>query len=369
MSDAAGRDAVFQGQLGGLPFVGGTVTRQISAENPTGEKGGGCRWDPDPADPNLVHSDAASDLGRGWKVRPFIRVAAGELATLAEIVGPGCINQFWITSNLAELRALVLRFFWDGEETPSVEVPLGDFFAIGHDNAPHLVSSLPVTVGPHRGCAAYWQMPFRHRARITLENQGPKDADIVAYKVLYKLHPVPEDAAYFHAQWRRSLTKREHPEHTILDSVRGRGAYVGTYLAWSALSHGWWGEGEVKFYLDGDGEFPTIADNGTEDYFGGAWNFWENGVEREFNSPYLGLPLAHNTDPQGARLFSLYRWHVLDAIGFAQDLRVTVQALGWWPNRKYQPLTDDIASVAYWYQSEPHAPFPTFPPMSERWGR
>jgi hypothetical protein len=263
----------------------------------------------------------------------------------------------------------VLRFYWDQEEQPSVEVPLGDFFAMGHDAAPHLVNSLPVTVGPTRACSAYWQMPFREHARITLENQGAAHAEVVAYRVLYKLHPVPGEAAYFHAQWRRSLTPRHHPEHVILDGVRGSGAYVGTYIARAAFSRGWWGEGEVKFYLDGDTEFPTLADNGTEDYFGGAWGFSKDGVEQEFSTPYLGLPLARVADPQGPRLFSMYRWHVLDSIGFAQDLRVTIQALGWWPGHTYEPLTDDFASVAYWYQTEPHAPFPTLPIMAQRWGR
>lgn len=376
MTDAYKSERQFSGQLGSLPFQGGVVTRQISAENPTGEKGGACRWDPNPNDPNLVHSAAALDLGRGWKVRPFIPVKAQQTVTLADIEGPGCINEMFLTSNLAELRCLVLRIYWDDESTPSVEVPMGDFFAIGHDNAPHLVSSLPVNVAPHRGCSSYWQMPFRKRARITLENQGPGDADVVAYRFLYKLHPVPGEAAYFHAQWRRSMTKREDPQHIILDGVRGRGVYVGTYLAWSAFSHSWWGEGEVKFFLDGDTEFPTLSDNGTEDYFGGAWNFWIDGLEREFNSPYLGLPLAHNNDRQGPRLFSLYRWHILDSVGFGEDLRVSVQALGlgWFkgPSRetfRYEPLTDDIASVAYWYQAEPHAPFPELPGMQQRWGR
>ncbi|HZT43284.1 MAG TPA: glycoside hydrolase family 172 protein [Chthonomonadaceae bacterium] len=352
--------------LSGLPYQSGVTTRQISAENPTGEKSGGCRWDPDPTNPTLRHSAAALELGRGWKVRPFISVAARETVTLADIEGPGCINEIFLTSNVPEYRALVLRFYWDEEETPSVETPLGDFFAMGHDTAPHPVSSLPVVVAPHRGCNGYWQMPFRKHARITLENEAEEEARIVAYRILYKLLPIPDEAAYFHAQWRRSTTRREYPEHVIVDGVRGSGVYVGTYLAWTALSRGWWGEGEVKFYLDGDAEFPTMADNGTEDYFGGAWGFDAGGREQEFSTPFLGLPLASVSDHAGPRRYSLYRWHLLDGIGFAQDLRATVQALGWRPDRRYEPLTDDIASVAYWYQREPHAPFPRFPALPAR---
>jgi hypothetical protein len=356
--------------LSGLPLEAGVVTRQISAENPTGEKGGGCHWIPDPNDPNLAHSAAASDLGKGWKVRPFIALKSGETVTLADIQGPGTINQLFLTSDLRQYRALVLRMYWDSEATPSVEVPLGDFFAMGHDSAPHEVYSAPITVAPSRGCNSYFQMPFRKHARITLENEGSHDARIVAYRVLYKLHAVPDEAAYFHAQWRRSMTTRDHPEHVIVDGIKGTGLYVGTYLAWAPCSSGWWGEGEVKFYIDGDGEHPSFADNGTEDYFGGAWCFHnKDGLEQPFNSPYLGMPLARLADPRGPRLFSLYRWHLLDSIGFARDFRATVQALGNLSDGKYEPLTDDIASVAYWYQHEPHGPFPKLPTMKYRVGR
>lgn len=372
-NDNQGHGTFPSNPLGHLPFAAGVVTRQITPENPTGAPGAGCQWDPDPDDPFLRHSGPATDLGRGWKVRPFISVGAGETATLADIEGPGSIAQMWITSNLPHFRSLVLRIYWDGEETPSVESPLGDLFAMGHDSAPHIVTSLPVTVGPSRALNCYWPMPFRRHARVTLENSGPVDADVVAYAIVYHLQPVADDAAYFHAQWRRSMTQRDHPEHVIVDGIAGRGVYVGTYLAWSALSHGWWGEGEVKFYLDGDQEFPTLASTGTEDYFGGAWCFYRSpGHDRReepFNSPFLGLPLAKIDSGDGPRLFSLYRWHVLDPIGFRADLRVTVQALGWFPHRKYEPLTDDIASVAYWYQDEPHAPFSPLPSQAERWGR
>ena len=363
------------GMLGGLPSRSGQVTRQISPENPTGARGGACHWDPDPQDPNLPHSGPALALGRGWKVRPFIRIKRGETAILADIAGPGCINHIFITSDLPEYRALVLRIAWDDESTPSVEVPLGDFFAMGHDAVPHQVTSLPVVVAPARGMNCYWQMPFRGRARITLENQGYQDANVVAYSILYTLRDVPDDAAYFHAQWRRSLTTRQYPEHVILDRVAGQGTYVGTYLAWTAFARGWWGEGEVKFYLDGDTEFPTLAGTGTEDYFGGAWGFGRDAVrgevhdEQPYSAPFIGCPLAHITDTQGPRAYSLYHWHILDSIGFSEDLRVTVQALGWWPGQTYEPRTDDVASVAFWYQREPHALFPVFPPVEERWGR
>jgi len=349
------------GLLGSLPYGAGVTTRQINAENPTGEKGGACRADPNPDDPNTPHSGPALDLGRGWKVRPFISVPSGRTATLADIEGPGCINEIFFTSNLPKYRDLILRFYWDGEDQPSVEVPAGDFFAMGHDCAPHGVQSLPVTVAPQRGCSCYWQMPFRRRARITLANEGTDDATIVAYRVLYKLHEIPAEAAYFHAQWRRSVPPQDCPEHVIVDGIRGKGLYVGTALSWVARGQGWWGEGEVKFYLDGDREFPTLADNGTEDYFGGAWCFYAPGKREEqvFNSPFLGLPLADLGDGTGPRRFSLYRWHLLDSIGFERELKVTVQALGWSLDKKrYAPLSDDISSVAYWYQMEPHAAFP-----------
>jgi hypothetical protein len=358
-----------------LPYSTGITTRQISAENPTGEKGGGCKCVPDLSNQDSPNRGAATKLGLGWKVKPFIKIKAGETVILADIQGPGCINEFFITSNNPNLSELVLRFFWDDEAVPSVESPMGAFFAIGHDTASHTVSSLPVTVAPYRGCNCYWQMPFRKRVRITLTHEGEKDGYIIAYRVLYKLYEISDDASYFHAQYRRTLTTREYPEHIILDSVKGKGLYVGTYLAWNAFSTGWWGEGEVKFYIDGDTEFPSFADNGTEDYFGGAWCFHSfnvnehEDVEQVFNTPFLGMPLAKSSNTNAPRKFSLYRWHILDSIGFSNDLKVTVQALGWWPNGKYQPLTDDVASVAYWYQNEPHNKFPILPSVENRWDR
>jgi hypothetical protein len=352
--------------LGSLPLLSDAETRSISAENPTGEPAGGAKAVPHDGLP-------ASMLGQGWKVRPCITLDPG-ITTLADIQGPGIIQHIWITARPEDYRDIIIRFFWDDEQTPSVEAPLGDFFCNGH-GLRYDVNSVPVVVNPVGGFNCYWPMPFRQRARITVANERSEPTRTVYYQITYALTAIPDSAAYLHAQWRRSITQREHPEHTLLDGVKGKGHYVGTFLAWVQMSTGWWGEGEVKFYIDGDAEFPTICGTGTEDYFGGAWGFGG----QTFSTPFLGYPLYQNRQPvdeNGPRPYEndvprhgLYRWHVLDPIRFRQDLKVTVQALGWWPNRKYEPLTDDITSVAYWYQTEPHAAFPELPALHERFPR
>lgn len=314
------------------------------------------------------------NMGKGWKVRPFIKLSPGETAMLADITGPGYINQFFITTDHDLLNELVLRIYWDGEEMPSVETTLGAFFAMGHDIEKHPVNSIPIVVCPRSGCNSYWQMPFRKRALVTLTHDGDTDIGCIAYRILYKLHHVPDDVGYFHAQWRRKRTTLENPKYVILDGIKGRGLYVGTYLAWNAISSDWWGEGEVKFYIDGDTEFPTMADNGTEDYFGGSFGFssfntsycWNN--ENEYNTPFLGLSLARINTKSGPRKYSMYRWHIYDSIGFESEIRVEVQTIGIRSGR-YRPLDEDISSVAYWYQLEPHAEFPKMLPVEERWDR
>jgi len=347
--------------LAGLPLLDVSETRSISAENPTGAPGGGARTVPGPDSP-------ASALGKGWKVRPCIDLLPGSTTTLADIAGPGVIQHMWMTADPRTYRDCILRMYWDGEPQPSVEVPLGDFFANGHALRTN-VNSLPIAVNPVGGFNSYWPMPFRRAARITIESQHREKIQGFFYQITYALRPVPDHAAYFHAQWRRSLTSRERPEHTLLDNVRGQGHYVGTYIAWTQLSNGWWGEGEVKFYLDDDQDYPTICGTGTEDYFGGAWGFYgPQNREETYCTPFLGLPLVRHVDREVPK-YGLYRWHILDPIRFRKRLRVTIQALGWWPNGKFQPLTDDIASTAYWYQAEPHADFPPLPSVEERWPR
>lgn len=344
--------------LDGLPLAIGVTTRQTSAENPSGQKGMGARHDPDPSDPNLRYSGPALALGRGWKVRPYVPLPAGDTLVLADVDGPATIRHLFLTTDAPALRPLVLRARWDYETALSIEVPMGDFFGIGHDGVSYTLSSLPVTVGPARACSSWWPMPFREHARITLTNEGDDDVRIVAYRVSWQEGAVDANAGYFHAQWRRSRTSPAQPEHSILDHAHGKGVYVGTTLALTANSPGWWGEGEVKFYLDGDDEFPSIVDNGTEDYFGGAWGFGRDffppepdgsRLERAFESPYAGCPLVSPPDAT-VRRFGAYRWHIADCIGFERDIRVTMQALGWGTDGRYEIRTDDIATVAYWYQ-------------------
>ena len=339
----------------------GAKTHMISAENPTGEKGKGCLESPNPNDPKLFWSK--NSLGKGWKVNPFIRIDANSKVVIGEFRGMGVINQLFLTSDRHKFSELVLRIYWDDEENPSVDCPVGAFFCMGHDDVPHNVSSVPITVAPHRGMNSYFQMPFRKGFRVEIENEGDTMTWILAYKIIFTEEEVSEDAAYFHARYNRTITKESHPVHVILDNVNGKGIYVGTYLAWTQLEKNWWGEGEVKFYIDGDKEYPSICDNGTEDYFGGAWNFGAYDIipgsnEVEFSSPFLGLPKVHHVGDTGNK-FSMYRWHLLDPIGFKENIKVTVDTIGWPDDHKtYKHTSEIVQSVAYWYQVEPHTKFP-----------
>ena len=337
-------------------------SRSICAENFTGEKGKGAMCELKDG----IQGGCARDLGKGWKVNPCISVKAHSTFTLADIEGSGCINHIWCTPS-GHWRFLILRIYWDGSETPSVECPIGDFFACGWNQYSPL-SSLAVCVNPGRALNCYWQMPFRKGCRMTLENIGDKDTTFF-YQIDYTLTDVPEDAAYFHAQFRRVNPLPYKEVYTILDNVQGKGQYVGTYLAWGVNNNGWWGEGEIKFYMDGDGEYPTICGTGTEDYFCGSYNFENQDTHRyeTFTTPYAGLSYVGAPDGlyQANQRFGMYRWHITDPIRFESDLRVTIQALGWRDGGRYLPLKDDIASVAYWYQTLPAAPFPPLPPKDE----
>jgi D-arabinan exo alpha-(1,3)/(1,5)-arabinofuranosidase (non-reducing end) len=347
--------------LGTLPLLGAARTRSISAENPTGEPGGGGRAIPARGEPKPAASArAADDLGQGWKVRPFLRVNAGQTVQLMDVAGPGVIQHIWMVEGLS--RSHVLRFFWDDEKTPSIEVPVPDFFAVGHERfAP--VNSLAVIVNPQNALNCYWPMPFRKHARVEFENQSDRDLELLAFQITYLETEIPPEAGYFHAQWRRAGTGTVNP-YVIVDGIEGRGAYAGTFLAWTQLSKGWFGEGEIKFFMDGDRQFPTICGTGTEDYFCGSYGF-----PASYTTAYAGTTLPSGDYDDLPNSWSLYRWHIRDPIHFQKELRVTIQALGWGPDGKYLKLADDIASVAYWYQTEPHAPFPPLPGPVERSAR
>ena len=257
-------------------------SRSISAENFNGEKGRGGMAEDGPG------KNSARDLGKGWKISPSVDINAGETFELANIDGSGFIKHIWITDDCPKNRMLIIRMYWDGSDTPSVEVPLGDFFASADYQNYAQLTSLPVCVNPRRAFNCYWDMPFYKKCRITIENLYTASVTIY-YQIDYLLGEVPEGHGYFHAQFRRKNPLPYKECYTILDNVEGNGHYVGTYMFWGVNNNGWWGEGEIKFYLDGDNEYPTICGTGTEDYFCGSWNFDVCGKYQEFCTPYCGL--------------------------------------------------------------------------------
>lgn len=369
---------IFDGYTNGMmsaAFLSHGRSRAINAENPTGEKGRG--------------GMAVSDLGPGRKGSPCIPgILPGETKELARIKGTGVINHIWITvtdklseKNRFVFRDLVLRMYWDGEEEPSVECPLGDFFCCGFGRS-YPVNSMPIVVIPRSGFNSYFSMPFRTQAVITVENQNQETVPAFFYQIDYCLYDkLPENTAYFHAQWRRSRITQPGCDHVVLDGVQGSGQYVGTFLALSTLERYWWGEGEMKFYLDGDEDYPTICGTGTEDYFGGAWSYAGLGngrmTEQNYSTAYLGYPFYsrhddgvysdyHNDDCPPMR--ALYRFHLPDPICFERDIRVALQQIGSCHEGIFE-RQDDVSTVAYWYQMEPHITFPLLPGQRSRWPR
>ena len=348
--------------LGNLSRLSNAETRSISPENFTGGKGKGATAVPKLPNTRNVNnaSWAARDLGESWKVNPYIIINSGETVTIAEMEGPGAIQQIWMTPT-GVWRWSIIRIYWDGEETPSVECPIADFFCMGwNEYAP--LNSLPVCVNPGSAFNCYWQMPFRKSCKITMENVNPKDAMTLYYQINYTLTDVPKDAGYFHAQFRRTRYN-ESSDFTVLDGVKGQGHFVGVYMAWGLTNNGWWGEGEMKFFIDGDKKYPTICTTGTEDYFCGSYNFDRNGRFIEFCTPYAGLVQVIRPDGtyRSQERFGLYRWHIMDPIRFKKDFKATIQDLGWRFDGRYLQQHSDIAATSFWYQSEPHAAFPEFP--------
>ncbi len=348
--------------LSNLYQLSNAKSRSISPENFTGERGKGGMATLEEG--SAAH--AAAELGQGWKVNPYVVIKPGETFTMGEIKESGIINQIWMTPT-GDYRLAIFRVYWDGEKEPSVECPVGDFFASGWGwgNEPD-INSLAICVNPKNGFNSYWQMPFRKKCIITMENRSTSNLTLY-YQINYSEMPVPDDAAYFHAQFRKVDNLSFKQDYIIVDGLKGKGHYVGTYLAHAAKSPGWWGEGEIKFFMDGDTKFPTICGTGEEDYFCGSYGYEmseedEKEIYTNFSTAYSGF--HHIIDPnlrRKERRFGQYRWHITDPIRFEKDLRVTIQCLGWKEGGRYLPLQDDLASVAYWYQTEPHTEFPELP--------
>ncbi|SFG63628.1 glycoside hydrolase family 172 protein [Sporolactobacillus nakayamae] len=357
-------------------------SRTISSENKTGEPGKAAM--------------KPGKLGPARKGSPDISLNPGETAILADIKGSGEIRHIWMTvtdrttAGSFVLRDLVLRIYWDGEETPSVETPLGDFFCNGFGTR-YLVNSLPVVVNPTSGMNCYFKMPFKKHALITITNEHPVFIKHFFYTVNYaETELTNEEILYFHARWNRENPVQKGSDYTLIDNIQGKGYYVGTFMALCALQRYWWGEGEVKFYIDEDTEYPTVTSTGAEDYFGGAWAFHEHKFGElphalNYCTLFQGYPYqstkdhtrerfsAGKPDPNPVHAFGsdalpmhgLYRWHLPDPIAFHSRLRVDFQDLGNDDIGLFE-RADDISTVAYWYQMEPHTKFKGMPNREDR---
>lgn len=323
----------------------------------------------------------ASSYDRSGGNQDYIWVQPGETVTLLEADGAGCITHIWMTSACHEphyLRRCVLRMWWDGEPHPSVEVPLGDFFGLGHAET-RAFASLPLAMTPQagRGMVCYFPMPFSNRAVVRLTSECSSELVRVYYAIDYESYArLADELGRFHAQWRRqnpcdgisparmSLeeyqfggTNRSGEGNYVILEAEGWGHYVGCHLDIHNLTKlegpNWYGEGDEMIFVDGEAWPPSLHGTGTEDYFNLAWC-----PSEPFASPYFGLTMPGG--PNWSGKISLYRYHIEDPIYFEKSIRVTIEHGH--ANRR----CDDYASTAYWYQAEPHRPFPPLPPVEAR---
>ncbi|GMU23527.1 MAG: hypothetical protein AMXMBFR13_36050 [Phycisphaerae bacterium] len=350
-------------ELWGTPLYSPTIkSRAITAENKTGAPGQG-----------------GQELG-GRKGLPCLwNLKKDQVYTFAEIDGPGAIRHIWITvenTGPQKLRNLILRFYWDDQSQPSVEAPLSDFFGVSHGRTASYQSVF--TLMPEgKAFNSYFLMPFGKKAKLTVCNETGQDAGMFFYQVDYTIgDPVTEDTPRFHAQFRRVANTKLAEDYVILDGVKGKGRYLGVNFGLVDRFAGkgvWWGEGEVKMYIDGDTQYPTICGTGSEDYAGSGWGLGQ------FHAMEMGAPLIKD------QYISFYRYHVRDPVYFSEDIKVTIQQLGndgrGEPADPNGPLAefikrgeykkerhggnfervDDVCSTAYWYQTLPTQPFPKFP--------
>ena len=300
----------------------------------------------------------ASSYDRGGGNGDARRIAPSDTLTLMDTAGPGVISHIWMTvasQDPDHLKSLVLRMYWDGEGTPSVEAPVSAFFGLGLGDYVSY-QSIPLAVAPERALNASFPMPFRRRAKITVENQGQARVDSFYFNIDHRAEraPLPEDTLYFHAQYREALPCAGGDY--VFMTAEGRGHFVGVTLSVVENADGWWGEGDDRFFVDGE-RTPSLHGTGSEDYFLGAWDFGG----KPFSYGTFGAPVV-GRELRGER-WSMYRFHLDAPVTFERSLRAAME------HGHGNGRADDFASVAYWYQTEPHAPFPPLPPASARMTR
>ena len=292
-------------------------------------------------------------------------IAAGQTLTITDVKGPGRITHIWFTAAASERaygKLMVLRMYWDGEAAPSVEVPLNDFFAEGHGIDTNVNSAVVTVSAEGRAKNCYWPMPFHKSARITVTNEGTQPVQALFWQVDWlKLKKPPKDTPTFHAQYRQAYPTSKNGNYTVLEAT-GKGHLVGTFISVRMHGEGWFGEGDQLISIDGETR-PSIQGTGSEDYWCDAWGL------RPSQNLYYGFPISQDYKP--GSLHTAYRWHIDDPIPFAKSIKMQIEtkgqerlADGTWDN--YARLQNDYSSVAYWYQTEPHAPFPALPKAAER---
>jgi len=336
-----------------LPLIPeGVVSRAITWENRKGEPGVGGKA-------------SHKTLGVGRKGSPCIHnLPNGETATLMDIDGCGVIRHIWITLSPRgpeAMRNLILRMYWDNSKVPSVEVPLGDFFGTAHGRTVNLRSAY-VSTPKGKGFNAWFPMPFGTHARITVENDMPDNKKLGAlfFQIDYELRDrLPANTGRFHVQFRRQNPTVMKRDYVVLDGAEGPGMFFGCVIGIRSLNPGWWGEGEMKFYMDGDTDFPTICGTGSEDYFLAAYGMYE------FQMPYHGCTLNLKNDFFKQPLVSMYRWHGPDPVYFKKRFKATIQQIGWGKQGLFE-RSDDWCSAAFWYQLKPISKMPPFPDRAAR---
>jgi hypothetical protein len=325
----------------GVPYIfeSGIESRSVSFENPTGAKGEGGK--------------AASNLGVGRKGAPSKTISPGETVTLCDIKGQGTIRHIWITMNYEPdvLRACVIRAWWDGQKHPSIECPLGDFMGFAHGRVTAYQSAVH-SVGPKAGMNFWLPMPFKKSAKITFSNESSKKTPLF-YQIDYTIGDKhPSDVGRLHVLFRRENPTTIKKDFELLPLRNGKGRFIGSIIGVRPLSGEWWGEGEVKVYLDGDTDFPTICGTGSEDYVGLSW-----GMQL---APYMYNGCSLNEKDY----ISMYRWHLPDPIFWKKSCRVTIQQIGW-KSGLYE-RADDWSCATFFYQPIPSEPLPPMPSVAER---